>query len=455
MPKKQDIKTQYSATEFVKYSVRNNLLAFATYMEPYFECPYHIREIANKLMQLEKGEIKKLAISMPPRFGKSQLTSRLFPAWVLGRNSNSNIIFSTYAQDFADDFGRVVRNYLADEKFKYIFENCNLSRDSASVKKFSINEGGGYFAVGAGGPITGRGGDIVILDDVHKNREEANSKTIRKKIIDWFNSTLYTRLSPEGRIVIIGTRWHEDDLIGNIKDSQDDFEIINMPALDENNNSLWPSQWPLKRLEKIKKDIGTYEWNALYQQRPVPEEGGIIKKEWIKTYKELPYVLNYSWSWDTAIKSGSDNDYSVGLLFAECENGYYLVDMYREKLEYPELRKMVQAFYNKHPSAEVLVEDKASGQQIVQDFKRLGNMPVIPVVPGKDMPKTKEERMRLVSPSFEAGKVFIPEDAKFFADFVSEVVYFPSVKHDDICDAMTQYLARKLNSQRRPNIRVL
>lgn len=593
--------------EMGRAMAQNFLGAFCKFMDKDFQVPSHINTLIQALQKVEKGEIKRLLVTMPPRAGKSQIASRLFPAWYLGRNPNKNIIFTTYGQDFADDFGRQVRNYIANDKYSAVFPEVKLSSDSASVKKFSLNSGGGYFAVGAGGAITGRGADCIaegelittnkgyirienivedpysyriltlnhklnkyeysnivaavhkgqkrvvtiytagnmstkltedhlvwvqgrgytpaaklyqsdrvvidsgfpsqqsrhansknvrcdtvhsvtspserlydiydiqvednqnffssgilvhncaIIDDPHKNRQEASSEVIRHGIIDWFNSTLYTRLSNTGTLILIQTRWHREDLAGYLLSKEPDkWHHINFPAISDDNKALWPERWPLEKLEEIRKTIGTFEFESLYQQNPVPRSGNIIKKEWIQTYRELPEVKSFSWSWDTAIKAGQENDYSVGQLWAECNNGYYLVDLFRERLDYPELRKMVYALYNKHKSHEVLIEDKASGQQILQDFKRIGTMPVVAMIPGRDMAASKTERMDLVSPLFEAGKVFLPQEATYLYDVIDELTNFPYTKHDDICDSMTQYLARRLGKlNKNPKIRML
>lgn len=446
----------HNANAFIKYGIRESFAAFCLAMYPGYKITSHIKLLIDKLERIEAGKIKKLIVCMPPRHGKSQTISKLFPCWFLGRNPNKRVIFSTYSQEFAEEFGRDVRNRMEEEIYPLIFPESKISKDSSSVKKFAIQGGGLYSAVGVGGALTGKGGDLIIVDDPHKNRQEASSETYQKRIVDWFRSTLYTRLSPEGRIILIQTRWHEADLAGYILDHYDDWDTLIMPAINEEGEALWPEEWSIEKLLEVKKTIGSYEFSAQYQQSPVPDSGSIIKREWIKTYTELPIVKSYSWSFDTAIKTGQENDYSVGQLWAECENGFYLVEMFRAKLEYPELRKTVQALYNKHKAHEVLVEDKASGQQIVQDFKRIGNMPIIPMIPGKEMPSTKNDRMQLVSPLFEAGKVFIPEKVEWLIDFIQEIVSFPNAKHDDICDATTQYLIRKLNCrQKAPNIRIL
>jgi predicted phage terminase large subunit-like protein len=444
--------------DFILEGCRDRLGAFCSYIYPDFQMPDHIKLLISKLRAVERGEIKRLMVMMPPRHGKSQLISRLFPTWYIGRNPGKSVIFTTYSQEFADDFGRTVRNTINSEEYQGVFPECQLAMDSSSVKKFATTQNNNYFAVGAGGPLTGRGGDLIIIDDPIKNREEASSQLIRKKIIDWFSSTLYTRLSPTGAIVLVQTRWHNEDLAGYLYENQrDKWEVVSMPAVDnETNSPLWPERFSYAQLMDIKESVGSYDWASLYQQNPVPDGGTIIKHDWIREYDELPHVKSYSWSWDTAIKTGQENDYSVGQLWAECENGYYLVDMFRAKVEYPELRRMVSACYDKYRSSEVIVEDKASGQQIVQDFKRNSSMPVIPVIPGRDMPNQKEERLKLVSRLFEAGKIYIPKRADWRMDFIQEMVTFPNAKHDDIVDATTQYLARRLNQHNKtPNIRIL
>lgn len=438
-------------------TAKESLGAFGYFMEPDYQRPAHIKTLIKKLKDVESGKIKRLIVNLPPRHGKSLTVSKLFPAWYLGRNPQDSIIFTTYGQDLADDFGRQVRNLIADEKYSKIFPETKLASDSSSIKRFAVDKGGSYFAVGAGGAITGRGGDCILIDDILRNRQDANSETIRNGIIDWFNSTLFTRLSPTGKIVLINTRWHQNDLTGYLLDKEPDkWEVLNLPAIDDEGAALWPERWNIDKLTEIKKTIGTFEFEALYQQNPIPLAGHIIKREWVQTYRELPTVLSYSWSWDTAIKAGEENDYSVGQLWAHCANGYYLVDMVRQRLEYPELRKLVNASFNKYKASEVLVEDKASGQQILQDFKRIGTMPVVAMMPGKSMPSNKSDRMTLVSPLFEAGKVFFPEDSTYLFDIINEITNFPFSKHDDICDAMTQYLSRKLARENsNPRIRTL
>lgn len=422
---------------------------FLTAMDPHYQLAQHHQMLAEKLAAVERGEVKRLLVCMPPRHGKSQQTSRLFPAWYLGRNPTKEVLFTTYGQRLADDFGRWVRNLISDDRYQEHFPDCRPAKDSKGARRFHTSLGGGYTAVGAGGPLTGRGGDLVIIDDPHKNRQEAMSELIRGQVISWFQSTLYTRLAPEAALVVVQTRWHPNDLAGHLLATQaDQWEVLSFPALDESGNALWPERWPAERLLEIKQTIGSQAFEALYQQHPTPPEGSIVKRSWLRFYRELPKVIRTWWSWDTAIKPGQDNDYSVGQLWAQCETGYYLVHQWRDRVAYPELKRQVQLLFQKHPTPEVLIEDRASGQQLVQDFSRGmgggGVMPVIGLIPGRDMPLSKVERLNLVSPLFESGRVFLPEEAPWVSDYVEELTAFPTARHDDQVDATAQALCRLL-----------
>ena len=278
--------------------VQSSLLEYARFQMPEYQTPAHIKLLAHKLEEVERGNIKRLAIFMPPRHGKSQLTSQFFPAWYLGRNPSKFVIATTYAQDLADDFGRSVRNQIQDEDYNRIFNDCTLSKDSSSVRRFHTTGSGVYYAVGAGGAITGRGAHLLLIDDPIKGREDADSDAMRSNLIDWYRSTAYSRLMPGGSIILIQTRWHEDDLAGWIlrETSHEPWEVIELPAvLDEKaskilkrpkGQALWPEAYDKKRLEEIKKTAGSREWNSLYMQRPSAEEGNILKRYWWKEWTE-------------------------------------------------------------------------------------------------------------------------------------------------------------------------
>jgi hypothetical protein len=310
----------------------SRLIAYAAYQWPGYRDAAHHRLIARKLEAVERGEIKRLMIFMPPRHGKSMLASEFFPAWYLGRNPEHYVIASTYAQDLADDFGRKVKGQIADPTFQAIFPGVKLAEDSQSVKRFHLNGGievgtaqrGAYYAVGAGGALTGRGAHLLLIDDPVKNREEADSETVRRRLKDWYRSTAYTRLMPGARIVVIQTRWHEDDLAGwLLSDSaHEQWDVLSLKAIDAG-RALWPEQYPIEDLERIKASIGPREWSALYQQEPSSEEGTYFQRGWFKEWKTRPELHYYGTS-DYAVTEGG-GDWTVHRIWGVSPDG----DIYR------------------------------------------------------------------------------------------------------------------------------
>lgn len=272
----------------------------------------HHQRIAEKLEAVERGEIDRLMIFMPPRHGKSELASKRFPAWCLGRNPKRQIIAASYNSDLASDFGRNVRNIVAAPEFGQVFSDVSLAPDSQAANRMNTNKGGTYVAAGVGTAVTGRGADIALIDDPFKDREEADSERRRETVWDWYRSTLYTRLMPGGAIVLIQTRWHEDDLAGRLLEQEgDQWDVLELPAIDTAGHALWPEWYDVPALTRIKDTIGQREWSALYQQQPQPDEGTYFQREWFKEWKrgELP-PLNYYGTSDYATKDGQ-GDYTV------------------------------------------------------------------------------------------------------------------------------------------------
>jgi hypothetical protein len=322
------------------------LLSYAAYQWPGYSAARHHRMIAEKLEAVERGEIKRLMITMPPRHGKSMLASEFFPAWYLGRNPDHYVVTATYAQDLADDFGRKVKNQIEDATFSDIFPGVGLADDSKSAKRFHIEsaEGGfehtlkqrgAYYAVGIGGPLTGRGAHLLLIDDPVKNREDADSDIVRKKTMDWYTSTAYTRLMPGGRIVIIQTRWHEADLSGWLLEEHkhEDWEVLNLPAISDNGEALWPDQYDVKALEKIRLAIGSRDWSALYLQRPTPETGDFFKSEWLRPYKTAPdrKTLQIYGGTDAAV-TADGGDFTVHVVVGiDPEGNAWLLDCWRKQ----------------------------------------------------------------------------------------------------------------------------
>lgn len=436
----------------------SRLIAYAAYQWPGYKPARHHRLIARHLEAVERGEITRLMIFMPPRAGKSMLVSEFFPAWYLGRNPSHYLIAATYAQELADDFGRKVRNQIADPTFQAIFPGCKLKGDSQAAKRFHITRelpgdavatelDGAYFATGIGGPMSGRGSHLLLIDDAVKNREEAESPTIRQRNKDWYTSTAYTRMMPGGRIVVVMTRWHTDDLAGWLLETQphENWTVLSLPAIAEVEDeigrnpgeALWPEAFPLETLEKIRDSIGSRDWSALYQQRPAPAEGGIFKAHWFKRYDRRQEVYDQIvQSWDTAYKPGQLNDPSCCTTWGVRKDGFDLLNVLVRRLEYPELKSRVVSHAAEFGANAVLIEDKASGQSLLQDLKRETLLATIAVEPKGD----KLTRASSVSATVEAGRVFLPTHAPWLTDYEMEMLTFPNAPHDDQVDSTSQFL---------------
>lgn len=287
-----------------------SLLRFTEYTNPLYRRAQHHEQIAAKLEAVERGEIDRLMIFMPPRHGKSELASKRFPAWCLGRDPKRQIIAASYNSDLANDFGRNVRNLVAEPEFGQVFPNVTLASDSQAANRMNTNHGGAYVAAGVGTAVTGRGAHIALIDDPFKDREEADSERRRDVVWDWYRSTLYTRLMPGGAIVLIQTRWHEDDLAGRLLEQDaGQWDVLELPAIGNDGNALWPEWYPLDALERIKATVGPREWSALYQQQPQPDEGTFFQRAWFKDWEKLPALRYYGTS-DYAVTDGG-GDYTV------------------------------------------------------------------------------------------------------------------------------------------------
>lgn len=306
----------------------SNLLAYVRLQFPGYKIGPHHRQIAEALMAVERGEIKRLIIQAPPRHGKSMLTSEYFPSWYLGRNPTKYLITATYGQELADDFGRKVRNQLRSDEHRAAFPECKLSDDSQSASRFGTEQGGSYFALGVGGSATGRGADIFICDDPLKGREEADSETYRRRLKDWYASVAYTRLMPGGAVIIMNTRWHEDDLTGWVtaEHQHEDWTIIDLPAIDATGKALWPEQYDEEALDRIKKTIGQREWQALYMQKPAPDTGDYFKRDWFKSYDRAPKHLRIYGASDYAVTADGGDYTEHGVIGLDPEGECYLLD---------------------------------------------------------------------------------------------------------------------------------
>ncbi len=424
-----------------------DLACYAFALRRDFELAAHHRLIIETLEAVERGDIKRLVVVLPPRSGKTLLVSQLFPAWFLGRNPQKSVISCTYGQDLSDDSGRKVRNFALSDISRAIFPTLELRADSTSMRRFDTTMGGSYYAVGRGGPVTGRGCDLLICDDLLKDAEEARSELIRKNLHEWYKHVARTRLTTHGAIVLVGTRWHDDDLIGHVlrEHPEENWKVLNLPAIAEANDALgrdegeplWPEKFPLATIEQIRQAIGPRAWASLYQGRPTEAEGALFKREWFRTYREMPGSFEkIVQSWDCAVKTGAANDYSVGTTWGVTANGYYLLALYRARMEFPELKRQVIRQADEWKPHAILIEDASAGASAIQELKVSTRFPVLAI----KAEGSKISRAEAVTPMFESGRVFLPEGAAWPSDFMDELCAFPAGAHDDIVDSATMAL---------------
>lgn len=427
---------------------RRGLIEYVRMHHPSYRAGIHHCRIAEKLEAVERGEIRRLMISAPPRHGKTMLASENFPAWYLGRNPDRYIIHASYAQELAEDFGRKIRNQMQDGLHRQIFPGCVLADDSASQKRLTTTMRGAYYALGVGGPATGRGAHLLLIDDPTKGREDADSETYRRRLKDWYRAVAYTRLMPGGAVVIILTRWHHDDLAGWLlrEHASEGWEVVNLPAVAKDDDqlgrkpgeALWPDDYPLDALSKIKDQIGSREWASLYQQEPSPDEGSVFKLEWFPRYTTLPAdVFRCVHSWDTADKDKEINDPTSLTAWTEAAKGYYLKDRFNARLQFPDLLRAIRSLAERDGPDAILIEDKASGQQAIQVLRRETRLPIIAVEPDS----SKVIRAQGVSGMCEAGRVWLPSSAPWLVDYEMQIRSFPQGAHDDDVDSTSQALS--------------
>jgi predicted phage terminase large subunit-like protein len=439
------VKPSSASHDEVLRLARASLASYAPLVFPSYQVYKLHSLLLRKLEAVEAGTTRRLMVFMPPRMGKSLTTSEIFPAWYLGRHPDRSVITASYSQEFVEGFGRKVRNYCLDQRTRAVFPELQLSNDSQSARRFDTTAGGSYFAVGRGGALTGRGGHLILVDDPLKDWEEARSEAVRRELHSWYSMVVYTRRHPDTAIVLVQTRWHFDDLAGWLlrEHPEEKWDVLSLPAIAEVDEGwrkpgdpLWPEKFSLEDLEATKRVTGTAGWSALYQQRPVPEEGAIFKIEWWQRYDELPEFSTIVLSADTAFKAGAANDYSVVSVWGVAKNGFYLLHLWRARAEFPRLKRQLEAMAAEWNPNVVLVEDKASGQSLIQELQENSRLPIHPVKVDAD----KVTRAHACAPLVEAGKVLLPKSAPWLAEFLDELSQFPSGAHDDIVDSVTQAL---------------
>lgn len=412
---------------------------------------WHIGAISEALNEVYNGNIKRLLINMPPRYLKSVCVSVAFPAWILGKDPTKRIIVASYSEKLAIKHSTDCRLILESSWYKRVFNNTILSRTQNQKYKFSTTQNGYRFATSVGGTLTGEGGDILIIDDPH-NPQNVLSEKQRDKVLKWYDNTFSSRLNNKknGAIIVVMQRLHENDLSGHLLE-KGGWVHLNLPAIFEEETTinignfnkiikkgelLFEKREGREEIERIKKDMGEYVFNCQYQQKPMTENSGIFSKKWLQYYNENINFENIYLSFDTAIKAGINNDPSVCTIWGKYKNNYYLIDLYREWLEYPDLKRKSIQLINKWQPRAVLIEDKASGQSLIQDLKKELSYNVIPIKVVKD----KITRFASITPIFEAERIFIKDKTNWLFDLEYELLTFPNSQHDDQVDSISQFL---------------
>lgn len=460
---------EQAAREIIRrLEARKSLIAYTRYTFPEYRPAEHHALIAEKLEAVAEGKIKRLMIFMPPRHGKSELASKRFPSWFIGRNPKRNIIAASYNSDLATDFGREVRNIVSTKRYRNLFDT-QLSDDSTAANRWHTDQGGMYVAAGIGTAVTGRGAHVFLIDDPFKDREEADSERQREKVWRWYTSTAYTRLESdlngdvtedddlwrdlmedidkgkaepfEGAIVGIGTRWHEDDLFGRLQVEEsrggDKWDVLELPAIMSDGSALWSAKYPIERLNAIKRAVGERDWSALYQQRPRPDEGLYYKREWFKWYNEQPKHLRIYGASDYAVTS-EGGDYTVHLVAGvDPDDNIYILDIWRQQTTSD---VWIESFLDLMHKHKPMMWAEETGQ-IIKSVgplieKRMRERKIYGRREQFSSSSDKPTRSRAMQGRAAQGKVYLPHNAPWLADFLQELLAFDAGKHDDQVDAL-------------------
>ena len=444
--------------EFQEKSTSTFMDFVVTIWEEFISGDHH-KKMAKAFDDIASGKLKRLIINMPPRHTKSEFASHLFPAYLLGKNPKLKIIEATHTADLAINIGRKVRDLIDSEEYHELFPETELKADSRSAGKWLTNKGGEYYAAGIGGALAGRGADLFIIDDPHSEQDAMSDKAM-EEAYEWFMAGPRQRLQPGGAIVIVMTRWSKKDLTGRLikkmaqDQGADQWQVIEFPAILPSGNSLWKEFWKLEELESIKASVSPSKWAAQYMQRPTGEGISIIPKEWFMVWEnEKPPKCEYLiQSYDTAFLKSERADFTAittwGVWYPEGKIGeemytgndahLILIDCIKERFDFPELKAEALRLYDFWQPDTVIIEAKASGLPLVQELRRVG-IPVNTFSPGKGQDKIA--RLNSVSPIFQDGRVWIPEN-RWGEELMEEVSDFPNGENDDLVDATTLALAR-------------
>jgi predicted phage terminase large subunit-like protein len=432
-------------------SAEKNFIPFVRHVWPDFISGYHHKKIAKKFEDIKDKKIKRLIVNMPPRHTKSEFASFLFPSWLVGNNPQLKIIQTTHNTELAVRFGRKMKNLIDSPIYQQVFNEVAISADSKAAGRWETNKGGEYFAAGVGSSITGRGADLLIIDDPH-SEQDALSETAFDNAYEWYTSGPRQRLQPGGAIVIVMTRWSVKDLTGRLIDAQakepkaDQWELIEFPAILPSEKPIWPEYWDIDSLTATRASLTEQKWQAQWQQNPTSEEGSIIKREWWQTWDEdeVPDLIHVIQSYDTAFSKKETADYSAITtwgVFSHPQRGnpqIILLDAERGRWEFTELKKRAMEKYKYWEPETVIVEAKASGLPLTDELRSAG-IPVVNFTPSRG--NDKHVRVNSVAPMFESGQVWCP-DERWAEEVIEECAAFPFGEHDDYVDSTTQALMR-------------
>jgi len=434
------------------------MLGFATHVYPGFKIGPHHRKLSKIFEEVISGKKKRVIINIAPRHGKSEFSSYLFPAYFLGKYPDKKIIMGTHTAGLSEDFGRRVRNLIESEEYQELYPDTRIADDQKAAGKWSTGAGGQYYAAGVGGALAGRGADLFVIDDPHSEQDvKSNSRLAFDTAWSWFQTGPLQRLMPGGAIIVIMTRWSLLDLTGRLIDYQtrnpdaEPWEIVELPAIlyedTDNEKSLWPEQWPLEQLKKVKAALDPRYWNAQYMQNPTSENSAIIsRRDWrIWEADEPPQCEYIIQSWDTAFETKNNSDYSActtwGIFYNEEENDtpqLILLDAFKDRMAFPELKQTALKHYKEWEPDAFIVEKKAAGAPLIQELRAMG-IPVQEFSPSRG--NDKHVRLNAVADLFTSGKVWAP-DTRWAREVIEEVAAFPVGEHDDFVDTTSQALLR-------------
>ena len=438
---------------------QKSFMSYVKRMWPGFVHGRHHALMAKKFEEIAEGKVKRLIINMAPRHTKSEFASYLLPSWFLGKYPGKKVIQTSNTADLAVNFGRKVRNLVMSEQFAQVFPDVALRQDSKAAGRWATNKNGEYFAIGVGGTVTGKGADLLIIDDPHSEQEAATGNPeVFDRVYEWYTSGPRQRLQPGGAIVIVMTRWGDRDLTGRIikdaisRDKTEEWEIIELPAIMPSGKALWPEFWSLKELEALREELPPSKWNSQYQQNPTGEEGAIVKREWWNVWeKEDPPQCEFIiQSWDTAFTKSERADYSACTtwgVFSKDENErdpqVILLDAFQKRMEFPELKDKAFEMYKEWEPDVCLIEAKAAGAPLVYELRQMGLIvsEYTPTRGTKKVPNDKFARLNSVADIFRSGKVWAP-DRKWARDVIEQMAAFPNAEHDDLVDSTVQAMMR-------------